>query len=116
MDKTPMPVVAGILNIVSAALGLIAFIGLLIAAVAVGTTAIDITGWIPGLGVALSVLIVLAVVSLVTAVFALIGGIFALQRTKWGWVLAGSVCDLLPSFVLGVAAIVLTTISRDEFA
>jgi len=44
MEKTPMPLVAGILNIVSGIISLLGFIGLLIGAVAVGSTAVDITG------------------------------------------------------------------------
>jgi len=115
MEKTPMPVVAGILNIVSGVLSVLSFIGLLIGAIAVGSTAIDITGWIPGMGFALTVLIILAIVFLVTGVFALVGGIFAMQRTRWSWVLAGSICAIVPSIVLGIISIILVTMSRTEF-
>ena len=115
MKKTPMPLVAGILNLVSGGLSAIAFVGLLIASIAVGCTAVDIVGWIPGMGIALGVLIVLTVVSLVVGILALVGGVFAVQRKYWGWALAGSICALVPLFVLGVAAIVLTSLSTDEF-
>jgi len=115
MKKTPMPVVAGILNMVSGVLSLIAFVGLLIASIAVGWTAVDVTGWIPGMDLALSVLVILTVVSLATGVLALVGGVYAVQRKQWGWALAGSICALVPSFVLGLVAIILTALSRDEF-
>ena len=110
-----MPIAAGVLEIVSGALGLLIFVGLLIASIAVGTTAGDITGWIPGMGIAMSTLTIFAVVALATASFAVVGGVFALQRKKWGWALAGSICALVPLFVLGVASVVLTAVSRDEF-
>ena len=110
-----MPMITGILSIVSSALGLFLFVGLLICAVAVGSTAVEVTGWIPGMGIALSTLIVLAVVSLVTAVFALVGGVFAIQSKNWGWALAGSICALFPLIVPGITAITLVAISREEY-
>lgn len=115
MKKTPMPLVAGILNIVSGVISLLGFIGLLIGAVAVGSTAVDITGWIPGLGFALTVLIILATLCLVTGIIALVGGIFAIQRDKWPWALAGSICAVIPLVLLGIIAIVLVSMSRGEF-
>jgi hypothetical protein len=113
--KSPMPMIAGILSIVSSALGLFVFIGLLISAIVVGSTAVEITGWIPGMGIALSTLIIFAVVFLVTAVFALVGGIFAIQGKKWGWALTGSICALFPLIVPGITAITLVALSREEY-
>lgn len=113
--NSPIPMITGILSIVSSALGLFLFVGLLICAIAVGSTAVEVTGWIPGMGIALSTLIVLAVVSLVTAVFALVGGIFAIQGKNWGWALAGSICALFPLVVPGITAITLVAISREEY-
>jgi len=118
--NSPIPMITGILSIVSSALGLFLFVGLLICAIAVGSTAVgstavEVTGWIPGMGIALSTLIVLAVVSLVTAVFALVGGVFAIQSKNWGWALAGSICALFPLVVPGITAITLVAISREEY-
>ena len=62
MEKTPMPIVAGILNIVSGVLGLLGFVALLIGTVAVGLNAVDIY-WGPDIGIALSVLIILTVLA-----------------------------------------------------
>ncbi|MDM7999761.1 MAG: hypothetical protein QUS33_07115 [Dehalococcoidia bacterium] len=55
----------------------------------------------------------LAVVAM--ALFAVAGGVFALRRKHWGLALAGAVVLLLPSALLGAAAIVLTIMARDEF-
>jgi len=45
-----------------------------------------------------------------------VGGIYALQRKIWGLALAGSIAAFFsPSWVLGVAAIVFTALSKNEF-
>jgi len=115
MEKTPKPIIAGSLSMFSGGVSLIGFIGLLIASIALGWTAADVTGWLPGMSIALSVLIILCVLSLFAGVLALQGGIYAVQRKKWGWALVGSICALVPTFVLGLAAIMLITLSKDEF-
>jgi len=115
--KTPMPVVAGILDIISGVLSLIGFVAFLIGSIAVGLNAVDIhiRVWDSGTAIALSVLITFTVLSLAVGILALIGGVYALQSKKWGLALTGSICALIPSFVLGLAAIILTALSRDEF-
>ena len=115
MEKTQMPIIAGVLDIVSGVLSMIVFIGLLIGCIAVGWAAVDISGWVPGVSIALGVLVILTIFSLVVGILALVGGVYAVQRKKWGLALTGSICALVPSLFLGVAAIILTTISKDEF-
>lgn len=115
MEKTPKPIIAGSLIMFSGGVSLIGFIGLLIASIALGWTAADVTGWLPGMNIAMSILIILCVLFLVTGMLALLGGIYAVQRKKWGWALVGSICALVPTFVLGLAAIMLITLSKDEF-
>ena len=115
MEKTPKPIIAGSLSMFSGGVSLIGFISLLIASIALGWTAADVTGWLPGMNIALSILIILCVLLLFTGVLALQGGIYAVQRKKWGWALVGSICALIPTFVLGLAAIMLITLSKDEF-
>ena len=115
MEETPKPIIAGSLSIFSGGVSLIGFIGLLIASIALGWTAADVTGWLPGMNIAMSILIILCVLFLVTGMLALLGGIYAVQRKKWGLALFGSICALIPTFVLGLAAIILITLSKDEF-
>jgi len=115
MVKTPKPIIAGCLTIASGGLSLIGFIGSLISSIILAWVAVDITGWLTGMGIALNVLIILTVLSFVLGIFALVGGICAVQRKRWGWALTGSICALVPTFVLGLAAIILTALSRDEF-
>jgi len=45
----------------------------------------------------------------------LIGGIYAVQRRKWGLALAGSIAAIFGSTPLGIAAAIFTALAKDEF-
>jgi hypothetical protein len=121
MKKTWKPVVAGILDLIAGSVGLFAFLGLLIAVIVTGWSScwVAFSGMIPGF--VPSILLIIAIVVGSTSVLALIGGIYALQRSKWGLALAGSIAAVVASTALlgplpvGIAAIVLTALSKDEF-
>jgi len=118
MKETPMPIVAGILDIISGIISLLAFVGLLISTIVTGgLTHGWFPGfpWVPGINIAVAILTPLTVVSFIVGIIALLGGIYALQRKNWGLALAGSIFALLPTILLGVAAIALTALSKDEF-
>jgi len=57
----------------------------------------------------------LTLLFLIAGALSLIGGIYALGRKSCGWALTGAIFALVPTFVLGVVAIVLTALARDEF-
>ena len=57
----------------------------------------------------------LAFLSLASGVVALAGGIYALQRRRWGWVVAGGVAALLAFPPLGIVSLVLTALAEPEF-
>jgi hypothetical protein len=114
MEKTWKPKVAGILNIVSGAFALIWFIMLLIGmAVTSGHLGI------PGLEAIPSfvpfILLIIAIPSVIIGILALIGGIYALQRKKWGFALAGSIATTIFWFFVGIPAIVFLSQAKDEF-
>ncbi|MFC2006734.1 hypothetical protein ACFLUQ_01030 [Chloroflexota bacterium] len=46
---------------------------------------------------------------------AIVSGVFAIQRRKWGWALAGSIAAALVPIPLGIAAIVLLVLSKNDF-
>jgi hypothetical protein len=46
---------------------------------------------------------------------AVIGGIYALQREKFGLAVTGSIAAFLPFSLLGLASIILIALSKDEF-
>lgn len=111
-EKTAKPTVAGILNIIVGALCLMGVLGLVIAAVVMSP--LNMVSDLPFAVSAL--LLVIAAPLAVLGGVSLVGGIFSLQRRMWGWALAGSIATLLVSNVLGIISLVLTSLSRNEFA
>jgi ascorbate-specific PTS system EIIC-type component UlaA len=57
----------------------------------------------------------MSIPAVIIAVLAVIGGIFALLRKRWRWSLAGSIAAALSLIILGIPAVVLIALSRDEF-
>ena len=51
----------------------------------------------------------------IIGILAIVGGIYALRRKIWGLALAGSIAAFFPSWILGLTAIVLTALSKNEF-
>ena len=114
MEKTWRPTVAGILDIVSGVFALILFIMLIIGIVVTsGVIYFPGTEAIPGF--VLSILWSIAIPSLIIGILALIGGIYALQRKKWGLALAGSIAIIFFWFFVGIPAILFTAQSKNEF-
>ena len=119
MQQTWKPMVAGILNIIAGALSLIGFFGVVIAIVAVGSGPF-IWGSFPGfgpltVGFVQAILAIVAVLLIVMGVLPLLGGIYAVQRKKWGLALAGAIVAIIGSALFGIASTVLLALSRDEF-
>ena len=115
---TWMPTVGGILSIISGALGFITIAFFLTFGSVFGTAiARDILSslgyW--QTGIPLTIIGIIAVVLLCVNIVAIIGGIYALQRRGWGMALAGAICSVFPSQILGVLAVVFIAISRKEF-
>ena len=119
MEKTCKPTVAGILEIVSGVVGLVAVMGLTIAISVTGGLYIPGTEAIPDFVPTLltSIAIPLAILSILS----LISGIFTLQRRLWGLALAGAISAVFASIPLlgglpvGIAAIILISLSKNEF-
>jgi len=113
MEKTSKPTVAGILNIVTGALGIIGaistFIGFGVVSGALGIPTGPIPGFVPG------IVLGTAIFTLIIAILALVGGIFAVQRKMWGWALAGSIAAILVFLPLGIASTILAALSKNEF-
>jgi len=117
--KTWKPTTAGILNIIAGALNALGAIGLLIAIIVVGN--INIMRFLPPedapfiMPLLMPMLIVLLVLLIIEAVFPIIGGVFALQRRRWGWALAGSIIAILRMSPLGIASTIFVAMAKDEF-
>ncbi|MFC1875310.1 hypothetical protein ACFLY3_04105 [Chloroflexota bacterium] len=116
--KTWMPTAGGILSIISGALGFIT-IALLLTFVSIFGTSIarevlsSLGYWQTGLP--LTIIGIIAIPLLCVNIVAIIGGIYAIQRRGWGVALAGAICSVFPSQVLGILAVVFIAISRKEF-
>jgi len=115
MEKTWMPTVAGILDIVA---GTVSFIGLIFVLVGISVLAYT-RGIDPLIGIPetliLSIAVIFAIFAVIADILAIVGGIYALQKKKWGLALAGSIAAFFASILLGTAAIVFTVMSKNEF-
>ena len=107
IHKSAKPVAAGILSIVAGGGNILGALVLGIGGLIFGS----LSGYFfPGfLG------LLLAFPMLIVGVLSIIGGVFAIQRRRWSWALAGSIATLVTSSLLGIAAIILLAISKDEF-
>lgn len=104
--KAKLSAIAGVLDIISGVFALLMGLGLLIFLIVVPLDA--------GFPYALLLLPGL----LLTAgggVLAIVGGTYALKRRNWVLALAGAAAAALGMGILGIAALVLTALSRDEF-
>jgi len=117
--KTWKATTAGILNIIAGGLNGLGSLGLIIALFAVGN--INIMRFLPPedatfiMPLVVPILIVALVVSIAATVFPIIGGVYALQRKKWGWALAGSIVAIFRALPLGVLSTIFVAMARDEF-
>lgn len=82
----------------------------------IGTALVPLGG---GVGAAVAVC---GSIPLIFGIIAILGGIMALQRRSWGLALTGAILCMISigfyglSFILGLVAIILIAISREEFA
>ena len=110
MTKTRKPTIGGILTIISGAL---ASLGAVNYAVGLGDVSGlgkgDIPPFVP------SIIFGVPVLSIIIGLLALIGGILAMRRKNWKWAIAGSIAGSLSVLPLGIPAIILIALSKDEF-
>ena len=114
MEKMTKSMAAGILDIIAGVVGLIGtvllFIGFIVTSGACGIPGIaGILSLVPGL------ILGLAVPLAILGILAIVGGVYALRRKIWGLALAGSTAALLTSWPWGIAAVVFTVTSKNEF-
>lgn len=118
--RTCKPRTAGILNIITGVISALGLIFLIIAIISFYSMNIRLflpPDFVPPPGASPMVIIFL-IFAIISAVFPIIGGIFALQRRKWGWALAGSIIAIIAivgTFPLGIASTIFVALSKDEF-
>jgi len=113
-----MPTAGGVINMVAAGLNLVSAISLGVCAVIFQFMANDPTFYVEDqevFAIFVPFFWVLAFFIFALGIPALIGGIFAMQRKRWGWAMAGSICAVLSNTILGVIALIFVAMSRKEF-
>ena len=119
--KTWKATTAGILSIISGGLNGLMAIGLIIVVGAFGSFSPMIMNYLPPedapfiMAILLPILAVVLILSIVSTVFPIIGGVFALQRRRWGWALAGSIIAIFRTSVLGILSTIFVAMAKDEF-
>ena len=104
-----MPIIAGILLIVSAGFKLLILLGVIGASI---FAIFPVTSF----PISTVALVPIVMVPLIVWIgFALVGGIFSLQRKRWNLALAGAIVAILPFSLLGIAATILVVLSKNEF-
>ncbi|UCH50439.1 MAG: hypothetical protein JSV54_05295 [Chloroflexota bacterium] len=108
------------MNIVAGALNALGAIGLIIAIIVISGSAYIIHFIPPAdapfiLPIINTIMVICLVITIIQAVLPIVGGVFALQRRKWGWALAGSIIAILGMFPLGVASTILVSVAKEEF-
>ena len=109
-EKTWKPIAAGIAQILTGALDLLGA-SLFCLIISMSDILSSKSMWPP----IWLVLIILLVA--IWGILAIIGGVYALKRKRWRLALAGSIVSFLNPWTweLGIAAIVLTALSKKEF-
>ena len=120
MKKTWKPTVAGILDIIVGVFNLLGVIGVIIVIVVIGSNPyfwqfFPAAGFPLTIGFLQTILVISAIFLVVVGILPLLGGIYAVQRKKWGLALAGSIAAIFGSTPLGIAATIFTALSKDEF-
>ena len=108
IKKTWMPTVAGILGIVTCSiiLSILFLFGIgpmIIEPVKAEAFSFDLS------------LLFMVMPAIIISSLDIIGGTFAIRRRRWRWALAGSISSAIGPTPLGIAAIVLLILSRNEF-
>jgi hypothetical protein len=114
MNRLWMPVVAGILDIISGFMGLIAGIFLILGPQFIGTLS-----KMPGFGMRPPLPEVLypwvGIAVIIIGILSIVGGVYALRVKNWAMALTGSICATLCGRLLGVPALVFTVLSKNDF-
>jgi hypothetical protein len=115
--------IAGILSIVSG--GFSALIGLFYPLLAVLMTAgmssipeINSSSDFPRIffGIMIAIYSFIGLYFGLLGALAIVGGIFSIKRRRWGWALAGAIAASMSFTYLGIPAIVLVSLGRNEFS
>jgi len=119
MKLTWKPIMAGILDIISGAIGMVGGVYFVVLTSLFRTVheimnidpiVIEQTEQI------ISRLFAVPFVLVFIGIISIIGGVYALQRRIWGLALAGSICSCVVFPIFGLPAIIITGLAQEEFS
>ncbi len=112
------PVMAGILDVISGAIGMVGGIYFVVVSqlfrVIHETLNLDPIV-IQRVEQAISAISAVPFFLVFVGIVSIIGGVYALQRRIWMLALAGSICSCIVFFPFGLPSIIITAVARDEF-
>ena len=118
MDKSWMPIVAGILEIISGVFGLLGGAIVAVAFAIFSAVTQQQGGYRPEdflSPVIASIFTSVALSAVIFGLLALIGGICATRRKSWGWSLTGAIAATLCALPLGIIALIIIVMSQEQF-
>jgi len=111
--------IGGVLSIVAGALGVIGglfmflFVPIINIAIQTDPTASSFT--LDELSVLNAIFIVSGVVAIILSALAITGGVFSIKKKSFGMALTGAIVSIFTVFPLGIAAVILISMGRNEF-
>jgi hypothetical protein len=118
MKLTWKPILAGILDIVAGAIGMVGGLYFVVLT-SVFRTLHEIMQLDPYViqqtEQLISRLFAVPFVLVFIGIISIIGGVYALQRRIWGLALAGAICSCIVFPFFGLPSIIITALARDEF-
>jgi len=118
MKLTWKPIMAGILDIVSGAIGMVGGVYFVVLT-SVFRSISDIMRADPVIieqtEQLLSRLFAIPFVLVFIGIIAIIGGVYSLQRRIWGLALAGAICSCIVFPIFGLPSIIITGLAQEEF-
>lgn len=122
VKRTCKPTTAGIINIICGAWFLIGGATVLATLTSPLVRVIAKYYWhsmgysgVPDISFVNSVASVVGVACIILGIVSVLGGVYAIRRRLWGIALTGSISTLICSILLGIPAIVFTTVAKGEF-
>jgi len=119
MKLTWKPIMAGILDIVSGAIGMVGGVYFVVLS-SVFRTMHEIMGMDPVIiqhtEEIISKLFAVPFVLVFIGIVSIIGGVYALQRRIWPLALAGAICSCIVFPVFGIPSIIITALAHKEFS
>jgi hypothetical protein len=110
VKKTKKPKIAGLLTVGCGVLGMF---GAATYTYGLGNIPLlgkgDVPPFVP------SIIFGVPMISVLVGLVAVLGGVLAMTRTRWGWCMGGAVAGSLSFLPLGVAAMALMAMSKEEF-